>query len=106
MLSPDFAAIYEKNLSDEQLTNEELRRIKWFQLTMLKSAENVHFQHELGILGDGYQVTIDENLRGAASNPQMWSTFEEHRTLFNKSFQDALERASAAQADVKGQRSK
>lgn len=95
MLSPDFAAIYEKNLAGERLSNEELRRLKWFQLSMLKSAENVHFQHQLGILGAEYQVTIDESLRAAASNPQMMATFAEHRAIFNRSFQQALEGAGA-----------
>jgi hypothetical protein len=92
-MSPDFAAIFERNAAGEILSPEETRRITWFQLCILKSAENVQFQLQLGVLGSDYGPIVDENLRAARSSPQMRATYEANRTMFNQPFRAVFDDA-------------
>jgi len=90
--SPELAEIMVKNTAGEELTANERLRIQFWQRCFLKTAENIHFQLELGVIDPEFAETLDGLPNAVANNRNgLGETWEIHKNEYRKPFQEFIE---------------
>ena len=90
--SERLAKILVKNNSGQSLTDEEQIRLRFWQLCVLKAAENIHYQLHIGVLEGEFEATLDESVVVAIREvPGLREVWKENKAQFGRSFQSFID---------------
>jgi hypothetical protein len=89
--NPSVAARAVKLNNDEELTEEEHEQWASTMLAYLRSIENGHFQHSLGVVSDEYGKTLQAMVRSLIRTERSLRLWSDIRVIFRASFADFVD---------------